>query len=140
MTLTKVKMLESLVIHQTILTDSGPTTQESSNPQDPDLEEEPTMGGVADWCVGGRCRPMPQEIENKSCKLKKCITLSSRFTKLCLVPDVLEWCIRNTSDIRNDREDNSTRAFRKAAYRQFILACHGHLGKEIDDSVHHVLS
>ncbi|CAB3983502.1 Hypothetical predicted protein [Paramuricea clavata] len=31
------------------LTDSGATTQASSNPQNPDLEEEPTMDGVADW-------------------------------------------------------------------------------------------
>ena len=43
--------------------------------------------------------------------------------------DVLELCIRNTRDMRNDREDNSPRSFRKAAYRQFILARHGHLGK-----------
>ena len=60
---------------------------------------------------------MPQEIENKCCGMKKCITYSSRFTKLCLDTDVLELCKRNTSDIRNDREDNSTRALRKAAYR-----------------------
>lgn len=116
-------------INDKTLTDSGPTTQESGNPQNPDLEDDPMVGGVVDCCVCGRCRPMPQEIENKCCNLKKCITLSSRFTKLCLDPDVLELCIRNTSDIRNDREDNSTRAFRKAAYRQFILAHHGRLGK-----------
>lgn len=84
---------------------------------------------VPPWCVCSNCRPMPQDIENKCCKLKTCITLSSRFSKVCLDPDVLELCIRNTSDIRNDREDNSTRAFRKAAYRQFILARHGYLGK-----------
>ena len=53
----------------------------------------------------------------------------SQFIKLCLDTDVLQLCIRNTSDIRNDREDNSTRAFRKAAYRQFILARHGCLWK-----------
>jgi hypothetical protein len=63
------------------------------------------------------------------CKLKSCIALTSRFAKLCLDPDVLQLCIRNSSDIRNDQEDHSTRAFRKAAYRQFILARHGHLGK-----------
>ncbi|CAB4032674.1 P2X purinoceptor 7-like [Paramuricea clavata] len=51
------------------------------------------------------------------------------FAKICLDPDVLELCIRNTGDIRNDQEDNSTRAFRKAGYRQFVLARHGHLGK-----------
>ena len=50
--------------------------------------------------------------------------------KLCLDPDVLELCIKNSSDIRNDREDSSTKAFRKAAYRQFILARYGRLGKE----------
>jgi hypothetical protein len=42
---------------------------------------------------------------------------------------VLELCIRNTSDIRNDREDNSTRSFSKAGYRQFMLARHGYLVK-----------
>jgi len=91
--------------------------------------DESTNNSTPDWCVCGRCRPMPQEVENKCCKLKKCITLTSRFAKLCLDPDVLELCIRNRADIRNDHEDNSTRAFRKAAYRQFILARHGHLGK-----------
>ena len=48
---------------------------------------------------------------------------------ICLDPDVLERCIWNASDIINDHEDNSTRPFRKAAYRQFILACHGHIGE-----------
>ena len=89
-----------------------------------------TQSGVfPEWCVCSYCRPMPQDIENKCCKLKKCITLSSRFSKVCLDPDVLELCIRNTSDIRNDREDTSSRAFRKAAYRQFILSRYGYLGK-----------
>ena len=82
-----------------------------------------------EWCKCGKCRPMPQEVENKCCSLKKCITVTSRFVKLCLDPDVLELCICNTGDIRNDREDNSTRAFRKAAYRQFVLARYGYLGK-----------
>ena len=42
-------------------------------------------------------------------------THSSWFTKLCLDTDVPELRIRNVGDIRNDREDNSTRALRKAA-------------------------
>jgi hypothetical protein len=104
-------------------------TQDAGNSQNPVPYPDPTSSSVPDWCDCGRCRPMPQEIENKCCKLKKCITHSSRFSKLCLDPDVLELCIRNTGDIRNDREDNSTRAFRKAAYRQFTLARHGHLGR-----------
>ena len=84
---------------------------------------------LVDWCTCGLCRPMPQAVENKCCKQSKCITTTSHFAKLCLDPDVLEMCIRNTGDIRNDREDASTRAFRKAAYRQFILAKYGRLGK-----------
>ena len=51
------------------------------------------------------------------------------FAKLCLDPDVLEMSIRSTGDIRNDREDASTHAFRRAAYREFILAKYGCLGK-----------
>ena len=63
---------------------------------------------------------MPQDVENKCCKQKNCITNSPRFSKPCLDPDVLQLCIRSTSD-------NSTRAFRKAAYRQFTLSRYGHL-------------
>ena len=96
---------------------------DNNDPSEQDVYNTP------DWCVCGRCRPMPQEVENKCRKLKKCITLTSRLSKLCLPPDVLELCIRNRADIRKDQEDNSTRAFRKAAYRQFILARHGRLGK-----------
>ena len=102
---------------------------EQSTPTTPNPSQDTSCRPVPDWCKCGKCRPMPQEVENKCCKQKKCITQTSRFAKLCLDPDVLELCIRNTSDIRNDREDNSTRAFRKAAYRQFIFAPHGHLGK-----------
>ena len=99
--------------------------------QDPSRDQAQQFSNTStpDWCICGSCRPMPQEVENKCCKLKKCITHSSRFTKLCLDVDVLELCIKNRADIRNDQEDNSTRAFRKAAYRQFILARHGRLGK-----------
>jgi len=93
-------------------------------------EPVPSPGSpLVDWCTCGLCRPMPQAVENKCYKQSKCITTTSHFAKLCLDPDFLEMCIRNISDIRNDREDASTRAFRKAAYRQFILAKYGRLGK-----------
>ena len=94
-----------------------------------DPPENHPSAQAPDWCRCGYCQPMPQEVENQCCKLRNCISLTSRFEKLCLDPDVLQLCIRNSSNIRNDQEDNSTRAFRKAAYRQFILARHGHLGK-----------
>jgi len=72
---------------------------------------------------------MPQEIENKCCGQQKCVTTHTRFQKLCLDPDVLQLTIRNRGDIRNDREDNSSRSFRKASYRQYVLDHYGYLGK-----------
>ena len=51
---------------------------------------------------------MPLVVENKCCKLKKCITSSSQSLKFCLDTDVLQLFIGNTSDIRNNREDNIT--------------------------------
>ena len=91
--------------------------------------ESSNKGNVPPWCIWYNCRPMPLEIEIKCCKQKKCVTTSARFTKDCLDPDVLELCTRNMNDIRIDPEDISTRAFRKAAYRQFVLARYGYLGK-----------
>ena len=95
----------------------------------PGLQHDFSARSGPEWCVCGRCQPMPQEIESKCYKLKNCVTHSAHFPKLYLDLDVLELSTRDTGDISNDREDNSTRAFRKSAYRQFILARHGHLGK-----------
>ena len=81
------------------------------------------------WCKCGVCQIMPQEIENKCCSLCRCVTTHTRFSKLCLDPDVLHLAIRNEGDIRNDRNNNSTRTLRKTGYRQHVLDCYGYLGK-----------
>ena len=81
------------------------------------------------WCKCGVCVLMPQDIENKCCGQRRCVTSHTRFQKLCLDPDVLQLTIRNRGDIRNDAADNSTRSFRKAGYRQFVLDRYGYLGK-----------
>ena len=62
------------------------------------------------------CRRMSQEVENRCCNSRDCVSLSARFRKLCLDPDYLQLSIKCSGDIRNDRQDNSSRAFRKAAY------------------------
>ena len=36
-----------------------------SQSQDPNPMPEPTLESVPDWCTCGKCRPMPQEVENK---------------------------------------------------------------------------
>lgn len=92
-------------------------------------EESSSAGPSIPWCKCGVCQIMPQEIENKCCGQRKCVTTHTRFQKLCLDPDVLQLVIRNRGDIRNDREDNSTRSFRKASYRQYVLDRYGYLGK-----------
>ena len=81
------------------------------------------------WCKCGKCREMQRDIENKCCNKAECITSRRKFSKFCLDPENLEMVIKNTTDIRNDRRDNSTHAFRKAGYRQFVLWQHGYLGK-----------
>ena len=85
---------------------------------------------VPEWCKCGQCRTMPQEIENKCCNQRSCVSLCRRFQKLCLDPEYLQLSIRNTNDIRNDRDDNSSSAFRKTAYRHFIIDKYGYLGKK----------
>ena len=82
-----------------------------------------------DWCKCKMCKPMIQEIENRCCGRVCCGTSTRRFKKLCLDPEILQLCVRNRADIRNDRENNGTAAFRKAAYRQYVLERYGYLGK-----------
>ena len=83
---------------------------------------------------------MPQEVENKCCKLKNCITLLSRFTKLCLDPDVVELCIKNTGDIRNAEKIIAAEHSEKLHIDNSSLLVMVILVKEIDESVLPVLS
>ena len=111
---------------------TGPSTLDSSYaPEGPPTPDRPRHGAppVREWCKCGHCRQMNRAIKNLCCKKKDCVTLTQRFYKLCLDPDILQLCILNRADIRNDPVDNSTRQFRKAAYRQFILDKYGYLGK-----------
>ena len=84
---------------------------------------------VPEWCKCGLCRRMSQEVENRCCNSRDCVSLSARFRKLCLDPDYLQLSIKCSGDIRNDCQDNSIRAFRKAAYRHDIIEEYGYLGK-----------
>ncbi|XP_078384476.1 uncharacterized protein LOC144666909 isoform X2 [Oculina patagonica] len=92
-------------------------------------EPGPSSVNHLPWCKCGVCQIMPQEVENKCCGQRRCVTTHTRFQKLCLDPDVLQLAVRNRGDVRNDREDNSTRSFRKASYRQYVLDRYGYLGK-----------
>lgn len=86
---------------------------------------------MPEWCKCGYCRQMPRAVENVCCNKRACAAQSTRFYKLCLDADILQLCVLNRADIRNDALDNSTRQFRKAANRQFILDKHGYLGRGV---------
>ena len=66
----------------------------SSNAGTPDPEPSPSNYAIP-WCKCGVCQIMPQEIEDKCCGLRRCITTHARFSKLCLDPDVIQLAIRN---------------------------------------------
>lgn len=118
---------------RSVSTTPGTLTEElmacTSDAATPDPGPPPGNTATLPWCKCGVCQIMPQEVENKCCAQRRCVTTHSRFSKLCLDPDVLQLAIRNKGDIRNDRDDNSTRAFRNAAYRQYVLDQYGYLGK-----------
>lgn len=137
--------VDALLIMEDSAEDSDPEVEHSEDTENTqsndDQQRTPSQAGLQlppawqssepppEWCKCGNCRSMSQDIENVCCKKRKCITEQARFQKVCLDADVLELCIKNRADIRNDREDNSTKTFRKAAYRQFILDKYGYLGK-----------
>ena len=89
------------------------------------IDQEP----VPEWWKCSCCCTMPQDMENKCCGRRNCVLQTRRFQKLCLDAECLLLCAKNTADIRNDRQDSSSRTFRKAAYRNYILDTHGYLGK-----------
>ena len=111
---------ESDVAPSSMGTEQTPTAAAS-----PEQGPSSTGTSVPSWCKSGVCTFMPQDIENKCCGQGRCVTTHTRFQKLCLDPDVLQLTIRNRGDIRNDQEDNSTRSFRKAGYRQYDLLGEG---------------
>ena len=43
-----------------------------SQSQDLNPTPDPIPASVPDWCKCRKCRPMPQEVENKCCQQKKC--------------------------------------------------------------------
>ena len=59
------------------------------------IDQEP----VPEWCKCTYCRTMPQEVENKCCGRRNCVSQGRRFRKLCLDAEYLQLCSKNTADI-----------------------------------------
>jgi len=76
------------------------------NEQDPDGGDEDQdpdgngNNGQLPWCICGWCRRMPQEIENRCCRKRPCITTEDFFQSAVLDMSVLSIAIVNRSDVQ----------------------------------------
>ena len=91
----------------------------------------PDDENVPEWCKCGHCVAMPTQEENKCCTKSRqdCITTKTLFAQIVLDGNILDITMRYREDmlvLENTRNDEN---FRHAAYRQFVLWQHGHLGK-----------
>ena len=89
----------------------------------------PSPDNTPDWCKCGKCRPMPNPIENVCCGKRVCVALYEAFHMTCLNATVLRIAVRNNCDWRADAVIYNNTAFRKAAYRQYILWVYDYLGR-----------
>ena len=96
------------------------------DPPDPPPEEN-----VPEWCRCGHCVIMPTQEENKCCTRSRraCITTTPLFQQLVLDANVLDIAMRYREDVLVLDNARNNENFRHAAYRQFVLWQHGHLGK-----------
>ena len=79
------------------LQDNPPThTRQTADPDTP----RPPTPSVPEWCKCGHCRQIPRAFENLCSKKERLCNFD--FHKLCLDPDILQLCILNMADIRND--------------------------------------
>ena len=89
-------------------------------------QPEPSLN----WCKCGRCREMAREIEKKCCRQTRieCHSISPRFRRLCLDPQVLDIVRYNLEDQYARARDRGNRPYRHAAYRTYVHWQYGRLG------------
>lgn len=78
----------------------------------------------------GYCRKMPTDKERVCCKERRlCRSTTLAFQNICLDSDNLATVIRSLADTYVFTPVYDNRAIRHAAYRQYVMWIHGHLGK-----------
>ena len=92
-------------------------------------KDQPHSSNLPDWCICGKCGPMPLSTENVCCRKRPCVIMLEFFESAVLDMNVLSIAIVNRSDVFADDPDYSPSGYRKAAYRQWILWNHGYLGR-----------
>ena len=102
-------------------------TQAKAHPKDP---TEPPTKTVPPFCVCGYCREMATEKERLCCKERQlCRSQTAAFQNICIDSDNLATVIRSLADTYVFTPTYDNRAMRHAAYRQYIMWQHGHLGR-----------
>ena len=94
------------------------------NPQDPGRSNN-----ALPWCICSNCRVMATAEENVCCRKRSCLTTMGWFDSVVLNRDVLSVAIEARSDVFADDPEYTPASYRKAAYRQFVIWQHGHLGR-----------
>ena len=91
----------------------------------------PPDENVPDCCMCGHCVVMPTQEENKCCTRTRraCITLTPLFPQLVLDGNVLDIAMRYREDFLVLENVRNNENFRHAAYRQYVIWQHGHLGR-----------
>lgn len=82
------------------------------------------------FCVCGFCREMPTDKERRCCKERRhCRSQTGSFRNICLDSDNISTVIRSIADTYVFIPVYDNREMRHAAYRQYVMWQHGHLGK-----------
>lgn len=85
---------------------------------------------VALFCICGNCYEMPTDKERVCCKQRQlCRSQSQVIKNICIDSDNVAIVIRSLADTYVFTPTYDNRAVRHAAYRQYIMWQHGHLGK-----------
>jgi len=105
---------------QSFMTEHTPDQQQPQS-------QNPEPRGLS-WCVCGKCRAMPTSAENVCCRKRPCITTTETFDNSVLNTDVLSIAIVSGADVMAHTPEYTPTAYRKAAYRQWVMWQHGYLG------------
>ena len=95
-----------------------------------ETEQHTSHTSEVPFCICGYCQEMPPDKERVCCKQRHLWrSRTSAFQNICLDSDNLAIAIRSLADTYIFTPIYDNRAMRHAAYRQYIMWIHGHLGK-----------
>ena len=83
---------------------------------------------IPSFCHRNHCREMPTANENNCCMQLMCRSLTLIFKNISLDIENIQTAIRNLADTFVFTPMYENKAMRHAAYRQYVMWQHGHLG------------